>query len=82
MSHHPTPFSLRHQWAESPPALTRGEYYRVTLPAGTVVESQDGRRLRGRVVGDGHPLSGWVWVAWQEYGTYDELIEDLTIIAP
>jgi len=28
MSHHPTPFSLRHQWAESPPALTRGEYYR------------------------------------------------------
>lgn len=50
-----------------------------TLPAGTVVESQDGRRLRGRVVGDGHPLSGWVWVAWQEYGTYDELIEDLTI---
>ena len=53
-----------------------------TLPAGTVVESQDGRRLRGRVVGDGHPLSGWVWVAWQEYGTYDELIEDLTIIAP
>lgn len=49
------------------------------LPAGTVVESQDGRRLRGRVVGDGHPLSGWVWVAWQEYGTYDELIEDLTI---
>lgn len=54
----------------------------ITLPAGTVVESQDGRRLRGRVVGDGHPLSGWVWVAWQEYGTYDELIEDLTIIAP
>ncbi len=52
------------------------------VPAGTVVESQDGRRLRGRVVGDGHPLSGWVWVAWQEYGTYDELIEDLTIIAP
>lgn len=63
-------------WLPVPPPM------RVTLPAGTVVESQDGQRLRGRVVGDGHPLSGWVWVAWQEYGTYDELIEDLTIIAP
>jgi hypothetical protein len=60
----------------------RPESNACTTNAGTVVESQDGRRLRGRVVGDGHPLSGWVWVAWQEYGTHDELIEDLTIIAP